>query len=144
MQPSMFWNKKKSVLNKVTIADKPLALWLNAILPPLLWAGFIFFFSSRSELPVAAYSTFDFILKKMAHITVFAILFVLTNRSFSLLLGNYSLKKHWYLPVLICFFYALSDELHQHFVPNRHASFRDVGFDMLGVFTMYLYKTNRI
>lgn len=140
----MFWNKKKSLFNTTRVAGKPLSVWASAVIPPLLWAGCIFFFSSRSELPAAAYSAFDFVLKKIAHITVFAVLFVLTNRGLSLTIDHYSLKKHWYVPVLICLMYALSDELHQHFVPNRHASIRDVGYDMLGVFTMYLYKTDRI
>lgn len=140
----MWWKKKTSVLDKVYIKKHSLKVWLNAVLPPVLWATVIFLFSSRSTLPSAPYSSYDFILKKIAHITVFAILFVLTNRSFSMLSARYELKKHWYLPVLICLLYALSDEIHQYFVPNRHASLRDVGFDMLGVFSMYLRKTNRV
>lgn len=141
---SMWWKKKTSVLDKVHIKKHSLRIWLSAMLPPLLWAGVIFLFSSRSSLPSAPYSAYDFVLKKAAHITVFAILFVLTNRSFSMLYAKYELKKHWYLPALICLLYALSDETHQYFVPNRHSSIRDVGFDMLGVFSMYLKKTNRV
>lgn len=80
----------------------------------------------------------------MAHMFVFAVLFFLTHRSFALTNKNYSVKKHWYIPVLICFIYALSDEIHQHFVPNRYATVRDVGYDMVGVLTMYLKTTNRI
>lgn len=80
----------------------------------------------------------------MAHMFVFAVLFFLTHRSFALTNKNYSVKKHWYIPVLICFIYALSDEIHQSFVPNRYATVRDVGYDMVGVLTMYLKTTNRI
>jgi len=140
----MFWNKKKSFLSSIKIAGKPLSVWINAFLPPLLWAGVIFFFSSRSELPSASYSSLDFIFKKMAHITVFSVLFIFMDRGFRVYSRNYSLRKHWYLPVFICFAYAMSDEMHRYFVPNRHQTFRDVGYDMLGVFTMYLYKTDRI
>ncbi len=139
----MFWNRKNSLLDK-KIAGRRLSLWLSAIIPPIAWALLIFTFSAESALPSASYSALDFIFKKTAHMTVFAVLFWLTNRGFSLLNNSYSLKKHWYLPVFICLIYAMSDELHQHFVPDRHATFRDVGYDMLGVFTVYLYKTGRL
>lgn len=141
---SMFQSKKKSLNNILKPQKHSLSFWLNAVLPPLLWAGVIFLFSSRSSLPSASYSPLDFVFKKMAHIFVFAVLFFLTHRSFALTSPKYSLKKHWFVPVFICFLYALSDELHQHFVPNRYATLRDVGYDMIGVLAMYLKLTKRI
>ena len=139
----MFWNRKNSLLTK-KIAGRELSLWLHALVPPIIWALIIFTFSAESTLPAATYSALDFLIKKGAHMTVFAILFWLTNRSFMLISYGYTLKKHWYLPVLLCFLYAMSDELHQHFVPNRHATFRDVGYDMLGVLIVYMRKTGRV
>lgn len=140
----MFPNKKKTVHNSLPLRKQPLSFWVNALVPPLVWAGIIFAFSAQSSLPSASYSPYDYILKKSAHMFVFAVLFFLTNRSFSLIREDYSLKRHWYLPVLICFVYALSDEMHQHFVPNRFAALRDVGYDMIGVLAMYLRLTKRI
>ena len=33
--------------------------------------------------------------------------------------------------------YAISDEVHQSFVPGRHARWYDVGFDMIGAWVVY-------
>ena len=140
----MSWHTLQKTLFPSTVLPRSFSFWLDALLPPVAWALVIFFFSSQSVLPGGSYSALDFVLKKTAHLFVFAVLFLLTNRAFTKTLPEYSLKKHWYLPVFICFCYALSDELHQYFVPNRQAALQDVGYDMLGVFLMYLRKTERI
>lgn len=139
----MFWKQKKSLL-KYTIGGKPVTHWLNAFFPPLFWAGAIFVFSSQTALPAVGYSTLDFISKKTAHMIVYGVLFYLLNRTFTLTKKNYSIQTQWYLPFFICLLYAVSDETHQHFVPNRFASLRDVGYDTVGMLTAYLKVTKRI
>lgn len=39
---------------------------------------------------------------------------------------------YWLFPVLICFIYACTDEIHQLFVPGRSGKLSDVGIDALG------------
>jgi VanZ family protein len=105
--------------------------FLKYWLPVILWAGFIFFsFSSAwatSGLPWA----YDFVLRKGAHITVFAILFLLMARAFK----NYGLsnKKALLCAFIFTILYAVSDEYHQTFVSQRAGSPSDVAIDSLGV-----------
>jgi VanZ family protein len=127
-------------LRNTTIIKK----YLNAYLPPLLWAVIIFALSSQSNLPSPDSSTFNFIFKKSAHITVFAVFFLLLSRGLHITQPRFDLKKNWYIPIGICLFYAVSDEVHQSFVSYRHSSIADIGYDMLGVLTMYLYKIGYI
>ena len=52
-----------------------------------------------------------------------------------------------YLPWLIGTFYAVTDELHQHFVPGRSCEFRDVCIDsagvLCGILCIFIYRRIR-
>ena len=68
--------------------------------------------------------------RKMAHLCLFAGLSFLM----SLLLTSYEMKK-WKVALFSIGFtvlYAISDEVHQMFVPNRAGTLFDVGVDSLG------------
>lgn len=114
--------------------------------PPVLWALLIFIFSSQQLLPSVEFSALDFVLKKTAHIFVYAVLYLLLFRTVNKSLTRQRASKLknnsrlLYLPILICLVYAVSDEIHQYFVPGRFATLRDVGFDMLGVGIAFLKK----
>lgn len=104
--------------------------YLNAFVPPILWAMVIYFLSDQSVLPGFEVSLFDFVLKKTGHVFVYAVLFFLVYRGLKL---TYPAKSQLvYLPLLICLLYAISDEIHQSFTPGRYPSPRDVGYDLLG------------
>lgn len=51
-------------------------------------------------------------------------------------------KKKIIYSVLLCMLYAITDEIHQHFVPGRSCELRDVLIDttgaLLGIFISYL------
>ena len=96
--------------------------------PVFLWCGLIFFFSSLPQLPLAPKTWQDFLIKKTAHMVEFGVLYLLVFRAFRFS----SSRKNFWLSLLFTCFYALSDEYHQRFVPGRHPSLRDVGFDTLG------------
>jgi VanZ family protein len=99
-------------------ASRALSLWL----PVVVWAAVIFAFSSIPSLSTGL-GTWDTILRKAAHMAEYAILGALLLRA----LGRE-------LPAL--FFglaYAITDEIHQHFVEGRHASPIDVAIDGVGV-----------
>ena len=106
---------------------------VNRWLPVLLWMGFIFFLSSQPHLPRYPDHIIDFLLKKVAHLFEYALLAILLHRA----VGDES--GRWAL--LIGGLYALSDELHQSFVPGRNAALLDLAFDVLGViFGLYMAK----
>jgi VanZ family protein len=115
---------------------------INALFPPLAWATLIFILSSYSALPGIDVSALDFVVKKLAHMLVYATLYILLYRAVAILSDSLPSEKRqlWLLllPLLICLIYAVSDEFHQSFVPNRFGSFRDVGYDMLGASIAFL------
>ena len=63
--------------------------------------------------------------------------FALLMFVFSFWFSKKSWDKHFvrYMVISICVvgLYGFIDELHQFFIPNRHADFRDVIFDFIGV-----------
>jgi VanZ family protein len=90
-------------------------------LPVVAWAAVIFAISSIPSLGTGL-GTWDLVLRKLAHVTEYAILGLLLARA---------------LPDLPAFAlavaYAATDELHQHFVAGRHGAPLDVAIDAIGV-----------
>jgi VanZ family protein len=113
-----------------------LAFLLYAWLPPVLAMGLIFHLSSQSGLP--SFNTIDFAVKKGAHFTVYAVLNLLLFRAFYLSGSKTSkpLFSLYILPGIIAVLYAISDEIHQSFVPMRNAAVRDVLIDTAGIVVM--------
>jgi VanZ family protein len=86
------------------------------------WAALIFVLSSIPDLGTGL-GGWDLALRKVAHAAEFAVLGFLLLRA----LGRE-------LPALaLGIAYAVSDELHQHFVPGRQGSLLDVFIDAVGV-----------
>jgi VanZ family protein len=90
-------------------------------LPVLVWACVIFAFSSIPSLN-SGLGTWDYVLRKGAHMTEYAILALLLVRA----TGSYV----WALVFTVS--YAATDEFHQTFVRGRHGSPIDVGIDAVG------------
>ncbi len=71
------------------------------------------------------------ILRKLAHMAEYAILFLLSWRG----LGesdHLSRKRKLFVALVLTVFYAATDEYHQTFVPGRSGAVRDVAIDVLG------------
>ena len=95
-------------------------LWL----PVFLWASVIFFFSSLPQQTTSQVFIIDFVIKKIAHLSEYAILYALLYRS---------TQKKLILSFILTIIYAATDEIHQSFVPGRTAKLYDVvGFDLAG------------
>ena len=80
----------------------------------------------------------QYFVRKCAHISEYAVLAVLVLRAVRN--GNW---KEWSWcaarrAVLICAFYACTDELHQLFEASRDSRVSDVGFDTLGAIASIL------
>lgn len=130
---------------KRSLLSKTLGL-LNALLPPILWASFIFFLSAQSTLPVPSSAIFNKLFTQSAHFFVYAILHFLLWRA-QQILASQSSKKNLWLPLGLAFLYALSDECHQSFTPGRDPSWIDILFDSSGIIfsqlTISHYLTHR-
>lgn len=75
------------------------------------------------------------IIRKLAHFTEYLILGILTYN----LINSYNKKT--YIAIIICIFYAISDEIHQYFVPGRSCQILDMTIDSLGSLTgIYILK----
>ena len=100
----------------------PVSRLASAWLPVVAWAGLIFALSSIPDLGTGL-GGWDLVLRKAAHVAEYAILGALLVRA---------VISPW-MAVTLGTIYALTDELHQHFVPGREASVLDVAIDALGV-----------
>jgi VanZ family protein len=100
--------------------------WLFAL---LAWAGIIFLLSSFPNPPGPRGPEWQ---SYLAHAVEYAVFGFLAVRLFLALRPGAPLSlvaaAAWTLAVL----YGISDEFHQSFVSNRHASALDVAFDALG------------
>jgi|GEM_PF-699647 len=76
--------------------------------------------------------------RKLAHITVYAVLAFTTFRAFALGQSQISSWRIVWRALAFCCFYAATDEFHQRFIPNRVPSVWDVGIDTCGAFVMLL------
>jgi VanZ family protein len=132
-------------------------------LPVCLWAGLIFFFSTDHfsfentgqifgfifswllpEMPSEEIAPVHGAMRKLGHWSEYFVLAVLVLRALRNETGKKWALRHAALTLVFIFVYALSDELHQSFVPSRTASFGDVMIDVLGgiggIFWMYWYS----
>lgn len=95
----------------------------NKWLPVFLWAAVIFVLSGIEQVTVSKFYIWDFIAKKIAHVSEFAILFALIWRATG---------GKWRWAFVLTLLYAITDEIHQSFVPGRTAAIYDLGFDLTG------------
>jgi VanZ family protein len=91
-------------------------------LPVLVWAAVIFALSSVPDLGTGL-GGWDLVLRKIAHAAEYAILGALLARA----TGRAGLA------IGLGTLYAVSDEIHQSFVPGRMGSPLDVAIDAVGV-----------
>ncbi len=101
---------------------------LISLIISIIIAGAIFYFSSSSSGGLA--SSIGFPLKAVIyHIGIF-FLFCF----FLMIALSKGKSKDWlFFAIIFSFFYGLTDELHQFFVPGRHATVRDVLLDSVGI-----------
>lgn len=109
-----------------------ISLWL----PPIVWAGVIFLFSSFPTTTTTTFYLGDFLLKKSAHVIEYGIFATLVYRA--LINSNITKNKSMWMSVLIAFLYGLTDEFHQSFTPGRGPKFTDVLIDTSGA-TLFVY-----
>ena len=87
-----------------------------------VWAAVIFALSSVPHLGTGL-GVWDTVLRKLAHVTEYAILGALLYRAL----------RHEAAAFVAGVAYAVTDEIHQHFVRGRHPSAVDVAIDAAGI-----------
>lgn len=96
-----------------------------------LYAGFIYYTSAQSVIPQPRQLEFKY-SDLIEHAAVYSIL------GFLLFAGFVGIRTKSLNPTYSAVnwgvFYAITDELHQHFVPGRHADVLDLALDATGIF----------
>ena len=87
--------------------------------------------SDEQKLNIVA--EMQFIVRKMAHGAIYFLLGLVT--SLAMLCYEIKLWKRPAISLGICLLYAVSDEIHQLFVPGRSGEIRDVLIDFTGALT---------
>ena len=105
-------------MRAVGVRHRGLLLWL----PVVVWAAVIFAFSSVPDLGTGL-GGWDLVLRKIAHTAEYAILGALLLRA----TGRIGVA------LALGIAYAVSDEIHQTFVPGRAGKPLDVAIDTLGL-----------
>ena len=140
--------------------QRPWIRWTSLILALALMAG-IFVFSSQGRESETTSESFAFIIidtihpeyenldssaqfsiwqtaqrivRKLAHVFEYAVLGFLLCLAVESWFGPQKRKKHKWIAFAIGALYAVSDEVHQYFVPGRSCEVADVLIDSLGVF----------
>jgi VanZ family protein len=104
------------------LEDDPMRALLR-FLPPVVWMGVIFALSAQSDLSSGL--SWDFPLRKAAHMTEYGILWWLLQRA----LG----ESRRAVAAAVAIAYAATDEFHQTFVSGRHGTPVDVLIDTAGI-----------
>jgi VanZ family protein len=92
----------------------------------LVWAGVIFFLSSRPTLPIPSLFPLQ---DKLEHMVAYGLLGFLVSGARQLRGNPVSFIG---TSVVLCGLYGLSDEFHQSFVPGRDADIYDLCADVAG------------
>ena len=119
--------------------------------PVLVWMTGIFlfstdYFSSTNTVPFIApllsnllpefatghIESIDLLIRKLGHFSEYCILALLLMRALNAEFAEQSAKSRINWSIALIVIYAVSDELHQAFVPSRTASPWDVLIDSLG------------
>lgn len=116
---------------KATESDKTSGNMIKSVLS-VIYPGFD---GLSEESKAELISSFQFIARKTAHFSLYAILGLL---SFLAVISYRNLKfgLRTALSAAICLLYAVSDEVHQLFVPGRSGEIRDVCIDFGGSLIM--------
>ena len=96
------------------------------------------FFGLEDETMIARYGK---LIRKIAHFVEYAALGLSTGLFFTELFSGSikALRRGGYWACGLCGLYALSDELHQRFVPGRSMQLSDVLLDCAGALTAILF-----
>ena len=104
------------------------------------WCSLIFWLSSRPDSGGAPSELPELMFRKLAHVVEYAVLAFLTARA--LANGGRPPRRVLWGAFVFCALFAVSDEIHQTFVPGRYGKVRDVALDVGGA-SLVLFSFGR-
>ncbi len=111
-------------------------------MPVLVYAGVIFYLSSLPYISVPSIAGLEQIdpERLLLHLVEYGIFGFLLFRAFVSTENSSFVQRALFLATLIGFFYGITDEVHQYFVPFRTPSVIDAISDGIGSFLGALVK----
>lgn len=123
----------------------------------VLWMGLIFYASHMPDARTVPWlvrfgllpdgleehwlHTIEFLVRKCIHVFTYSVLAMLSAWSAFFWWPRQTVRKLWWGAGLFSLMYAVSDEIHQRFVPGRSGEVRDVLIDTLGIaFGLWLFQ----
>ena len=107
----------------------------------------------ENNVPIDSKDTVDieylnYIVRKIAHMSEYFILALLVLNVIYQFKGKVEFK-HYIIVICFCCFYAITDEVHQLYIPGRTGQVKDVLIDTLGasmtcIFVMLIKKVPKI
>ncbi len=113
-------------------SSRPPWRWLWYWGPVACYAGLIFYLSSQSELSDTLPPFLERLGDKAHHMLAYGVFGILWYRAFRFAGGTWSAVRAVLLAVVASALYGVTDEVHQYFVPMRHADVWDVAADAAG------------
>lgn len=101
-------------------------------LPVVLYAGLITYLSSLSSTGVEVPSFFFGLEDKVIHAIEYGIFGILWYRAYDAAAGRTVASYATILAILSASLFGMTDEIHQYFVPLRHADVWDLVADTIG------------
>jgi VanZ family protein len=114
---------------------KKIMTFLGYWLPPLALMALIFYLSSRASFSISPKNWLNFLFFKLMHFAEYGLLLILFYRAAKNTLTKKSQAFWGIISVILTLSWAISDEIHQSFVPTRSPALRDVLIDLLGMMT---------
>jgi len=121
---------------------KKISYLLRYWFPSVVFMIVIFYLSSRQRMSISDQYWLNFIFFKTLHMIGYALFQFVNFRAFLSIKDKQTSKKFLIFSLVISFLYAISDEIHQTFVPTRSGTLRDVFIDTVGITIMYTYLKN--
>lgn len=111
--------------------NDPKRIFIRFWFPVIVYSGIIFWVSSWPSIDTPPLIPH---LDKFLHVVEFGIFGLLLGRALRRSGFKWTSRKVLFIVLVCSFFYGLSDEYHQSFVPGRNSSFIDVLADTVGGF----------
>jgi hypothetical protein len=111
-------------------------LFVKYWVPVIIYAGLIFYLSSLPGKDIPFLFPYQDVIAHIVEYTFFALLI---NRALKTYNPSMIKIRRFWLVFLMAIAYAVSDEFHQSFVPNRFPSLLDVTYDGLGIFLANIF-----
>lgn len=97
--------------------------------PPIIYAGLIFFFSSRPSIHIGPELSH---IDKLYHALIYSVFSVLLWRAFHYASPAFFQKRAILSALILTILFGISDEWHQFYIAYRHADVFDLLFDSVG------------